>query len=95
MSDLTLMAEYIREAMEAVEDAHQAGEDLREDTNRTSLEAFRIKLLNLQDQLGKIKIVLDNEEAFAMDELMDVLSTVYSDHRADYRRTPRIRNHSD
>jgi hypothetical protein len=35
-------------------------------------------------------MVLDNEEAFAMDELMDAMSKVYSGHRADYRKTPRM-----
>jgi hypothetical protein len=44
----------------------------------------------LEAHLRKLKTVLDNEEAFAMDELMDALSKVYSGHRADHRRTQRM-----
>jgi len=92
MSDLTVMAEYIRDTMESIEGAHHAGNHLREETNHESFEAFRRKMLELHDQLSKIKMILDNEEAYAMDELMDALSSVYSDHRADYRRTPRMKS---
>ena len=44
----------------------------------------------LEGHLGKLKVVLDHEEAFAMDELMDALSKVYSGHRAEHRGTPRM-----
>lgn len=91
MSDLTLIAEYIHDAMEAVDEAHQAGNELREDVNHRAFEAFRIKMAELEDHLKKLKSVLDNEQAYAMDELMDALSAAYSGHRADYRRTPRMR----
>jgi hypothetical protein len=91
MSDMTLIAENIVNAMKAIEDAHQAGKDLREDTNQDAFKAFRAKMLELHEHLAKLKMVLDNEEAYAMDELMDALSLAYSDHRADYRRTPRMR----
>ncbi|MBI5962194.1 MAG: nucleotidyltransferase family protein [Chloroflexi bacterium] len=90
MSDLTLIAEDILNAMQAVEDAHKAAEELRAKTDHAAFDAFRAKMLELQDHLSKLKMVLDNEEAFAMDELMDAMSKVYSGHRADYRRTPRM-----
>ncbi len=90
MSDLTLIAEDILNAMQAVEDAHKAAEELRINTDHAVFDTFRAKMLELQDHLSKLKMVLDNEEAFAMDELMDAMSKAYSNHRANYRRTPRM-----
>ncbi len=91
MSDLTMIAEYIRNAMDAIDETHQASVDLREEANHDKLKAFRAKMAALEEHLEKLKMVLDNEEAYAMDELMDAMSLAYSNHRANYRRTPRMR----
>ncbi|MBI3163594.1 MAG: hypothetical protein HYZ24_02845 [Chloroflexi bacterium] len=90
MSDLTLIAENILDSMRAVEEAHDATQDLREKNDPASFDAFRARMAELREHLSKLKIVLDNEEAFAMDELMDAMSKAYSGRRADYRRTPRM-----
>jgi hypothetical protein len=90
MSEMTLIAENILEAMEAVEEAHKATLDLHENIDQIAFRSFCAKLAVLEDHLSKLKMVLDNEEAYAMDELMDALSKTYSGHRADYRRTPRM-----
>ena len=92
MTDWDEIVENIRSAMEAVDDAHKASESLRQYTNHSTFEAFRQRMKELQSHLAKLKVVLDHEEAFAMDELMDALSKVYSGHRADHRRTPRMDN---
>lgn len=94
MSDMTVIAEYIRRAMDAIDETHKASIELREETNHDNLKAFRAKMAELVEHLSKLKMVLDNEEAYAMDELMDAMSLAYSDHRADYRRTPRMREES-
>jgi ribosomal protein L17 len=91
MSEMTLIAEDILKAMEAVEEAHNATQELRENVDQIAFRSFRAKMAMLEDHLSKLKMVLDNEEAYAMDELMDALSQAYSGHRADYRRTPRMR----
>jgi len=90
MSDLTSIAEYIVNAMHAVEEAHNATQELRAKNNHAAFDAFRARMIELHDHLSKLKMVLDNEEAFAMDELMDAMSKAYSGHRADYRKTPRM-----
>jgi predicted translin family RNA/ssDNA-binding protein len=90
MSDLTQMAEAIHEAMQAVEEAHIASKELREETNHIKFDEFRARMAELHEHLSKLKMILDNEEAYVMDELMDALSKAYSSHRADYRRTPRM-----
>ncbi len=90
MTDWDQVVEYIHNAMEAVDEAHDRTEELRENTNHETFDAFREQMNVLLEHLGKLKMVLDNEEAYAMDELMDALSRVYSGHSADYRRTPRM-----
>lgn len=90
MSDLTMIAEDILEAMHAVEQAHNATQELRENQDHAAFDAFREKMLALAERLSQIKMVLDNEEAFAVDELTDLLSKAYTNHRAEYRRTPRM-----
>lgn len=90
MSDITLIAEDIVNAMHTIDEAHKVAEDLRKSNDHAAFDAFRAKMDELHDHLSKIKMILDNEEAFAMDELMDAMSKAYSDHRADYRRTPRM-----
>ena len=90
MSDLTLMAETIHDTMQAVEEAHHVSEKWKEEANHEKFDEFRAKMAELHEHLSKLKMILDNEEAYAMDELMDALSKAYSDHRADYRRTPRM-----
>jgi hypothetical protein len=90
MSDLTMIAEDIVNAMKRVEEAYHAANQLRENTDHATFDAFRAKMLELHEHLASLKMVLDNEEAFAMDELMEALSKAYSGHGADYRKTPRM-----
>ena len=90
MSDMTLIAEDIVNTMQAVEEAYHASENLRKESDPVAFDAFRAKMLELHDHLSKLKIVLDNEEAFAMDELMDAMTFAYSGHRTEYRKTPRM-----
>ena len=90
MTDWDEIVGYIHNAIEAVDQAHGASESLKLAANHETFEAFRVKMQELEAHLRKLKTVLDNEEAFAMDELMDALSKVYSGHRADHRRTQRM-----
>ncbi|MBI5353351.1 MAG: hypothetical protein HZB50_11990 [Chloroflexi bacterium] len=90
MSDMTLIAEDIINTMKAIDEAHKVAEELRTNNDHATFDAFRAKMDELHDHLSKLKMILDNEEAFAMDELMDAMSNAYSGHRADYRKTPRM-----
>ncbi len=91
MSNLILIAEDILNTMQAIEEAHDATKTLRAKIDPVALSDFRIKMIELQDRLEKLKIVLDNEQAFAMDELVDALSMVYTGHQSEYRKTPRMK----
>ena len=90
MSDLTLIAEDILDAMHATEEAYHATQSLRNNIDPASFDLFRNRMSTLHDRLVKIKMVLDNEEAFAVDELADALSMMNAGHHAEYRRTPRM-----
>jgi len=90
MSDLTLIAEDILDTMHALDEAYHATQELRVKTDYVAFDMFRTKMSELEERLSKLKMVLDNEEAFAMDELADAFSMAYSGHRAEYRRTPRM-----
>ncbi len=90
MTDWDEIIEYIHDAMQAVDAAHSATENLRQDTNHANFDAFRRKMAELQERQRKLQIVLGNEEAYAIDELVDALSLALTGHRAEYRRTPRM-----
>ena len=110
MSDLTLIAEDILNAMQAMDEACHAAkaigkiyqvpqveggsnhiiQTLYEDPKLAAFDLFRDKMTELHERLSKLKIVLDNEEAFAVDELVDALSMANTGHRAEYRKTPRM-----
>jgi len=47
-------------------------------------------MAELTDHLSKLQDILNNEDAFAVDELADALSRIFTGHSADYRRTPRM-----
>jgi len=90
MSELTLVAEDILKAIHAMEDAYHATQALRENTDPSTFDEFRTRMLELHDRLEKLKMVLDNEEAYAVDELADAFSMMNTGHRLEYRRTPHM-----
>lgn len=90
MTDWDEIVGYIARAMDAVSEAHTASLTLQQEANHAAFALFRDRMKVLEEHLQRLKTVLDNEEAFAMDELMDALSRVYSHHAADYRKTPRM-----
>ncbi len=90
MTDWDEMLEYIHNAMQAVNEAHNASEQLKQDTNHQSFRLFVEKMQQLQEHQRQLLQVLGNEEAYAVDELVDALSMVFQGHKAEYRRTPRM-----
>jgi hypothetical protein len=90
MTDWDLMTEYIYNAMHVVEKAHAASRQLRENANPETFDNFRVQLQELTDHLTKLQHVLNNQEAFALDEMADWLSKAFTGHSSPYRRTPRM-----
>jgi hypothetical protein len=83
-------AHRVAEAAEVADEKHSIKQTLHEETNLATFDLFRTKMMELHERLSKLKVVLDNEEAFAVDELVDAISIANTGHRAEYRRTPRM-----
>ena len=90
MTDWNLMTEYIRNAMHVVEKAHVASRQLRENANPETFDSFRAQIEELTRHLTELQTVLNNQEAFALDEVADWLSRAFTGHPSEYRRTPRM-----
>ena len=90
MTDWDLITEYIHNAMQAVDKAHEATNGLRENATAETLDKFREQMAKLTEHLTNLQKVLDNQEAFALEELADRLSTLLGGKRPEYRSTPRM-----
>jgi len=90
MTDWNLITEYIHNAMQAVDRAHEVSNGLREKATPENFDQFRVQMQELTEHLTKLQTVLDNQEAFALDEMADWLSAAFGGKRPDYRRTPRM-----
>ena len=86
MSDLTTMAENIREAVEVMERAQRAAQKLREDTNHATYSAFRVQMETLAQHLTQLRMMLYHEDEMALDELADALAVAFHSHPSDYHR---------
>lgn len=91
MTDWDLMVESIQRAMEAVDEAHEASNELRENVTPETFDQFRAKMDELTKELTQLQTVLENQEAFALDEMADWLSEAFCGSPSEYRRTPRMR----
>ena len=90
MTDWDLITGYIQNAMEAVDKAHEAVNGLRDKPTVQTFDEFRVQMDELSERLTRLQTVLDNQEAFALDEAADWLSQAFSGQLSEYRRTPRM-----
>ena len=90
MTDWDMMTEYIHNAMHVVEKAHVASRQLRENATPETFDNIRTQLQELTGHLTEIQTVLNNQEAFALDEMADWLSKAFTGQPSPYRRTPRM-----
>lgn len=90
MTDWDLMVEYVQRAMDALDKAQDAKNELRKKTTPETFDEFRIKMDELIEHLTRLQTVLDNQEAFALDEMADWLSKAFTGNLSEYRRTPRM-----
>jgi len=86
MSDPTLMAETIRDTIEALERAREVSKELRKQTNHENYSAFRVQMDELSERLRHLKTMLAHEDEMALDELADALSRAFQGQPAEYRR---------
>ena len=91
MTGWDLMLESIRRAMEALDAAHESSNELRKNSTPQTLDQFREAISELTKHLTDLQAVLDQREAFALDELADWLSLAFQGSPSEYRRTPRMK----
>lgn len=90
MTDWDLMTEYIYNTMHVMDKAHVASRQLRENANPETFDNFRAQLQELTKNLTRLQTMLENQEAFALDELTDWLSKAFAGKPSEYRHTPRM-----
>ena len=90
MTDWDLITEYIHNAMQAVDKAHEVSNGLRESATPEAFDEFRSQMNELTEHLTKLQTVLDNQETFALEEMADWLTNAFGGRRPEYRRTPRM-----
>lgn len=90
MTDWDEITEYIHNAMQAVDKAHEATNGLRKNTTPEALDEFRSHMGELAEHLTKLQRVLGHQEAFALEEMADQLSVLLGGKRPEYRSTPRM-----
>lgn len=91
MTDWDLITEYIHNAMQAVDEAHEVSQELRQNATPETFDQFRAQMEELTEHLTKLQTVLENQEAFALDEMADWLSEAFTGNVSEYRRTPRMK----
>lgn len=92
MTDWDQIMEYIHDAMQAVDGAHEATNSLREKATPEVIDQFIVQMSELTEHLTKLQKVLEHQETFALEELADRLSIMLGGRRAEYRSTPRMEN---
>jgi len=90
MTDWDLITEQIRNAMQAVDRAHEASENLRNHTTPETFDEFKSKMQTLSKHLSALKDVMEHSSTYTMDELVDELSQMSTGKPAAYRRTKHI-----
>lgn len=86
MSDLTLIAEYIRDAMQSLERTQETGNGLRERVTRENYAQFRLQMNELHERLRKLNAMLLHEDEMALDELAAALDRAFNLPAPEYRR---------
>ncbi len=89
MAEWDAMAEDIRRALQAVEQACKAGEALKSQPSAQSLRQYQKSLQLLQNTLGTLQHLLTHETTVLGDEINDLLAKLLSGEPAPYRPTPR------
>ena len=90
MTDWNQIVENIQNAMQAVDQAHEASENLRKHVSPDTFDEFKAHMQELCEHLSALKNAMEHSSDYTMDELVDVLSQMYSGKPAAYRRTQRL-----
>jgi hypothetical protein len=81
------MVEHIQAAMQAVDQAHAATENLREKADHEAVENFQRKMKELHHRLEQMQAILAHEDTYTLDELADAVGAALG-NRETYHRIP-------
>ncbi|MCS6992280.1 MAG: hypothetical protein N2117_03100 [Anaerolineales bacterium] len=87
MTERDLMVERIQNAMQALERAHEAKENLKQQANSETLSQFQKEMKRLEEELRLLKQILEHEDTYSMDEIAQALARTLH-QSATYRRIP-------
>jgi len=90
MTDWDLINEYIQRAMHALDKAHEAKNELRENATPEAFDQFRVQMQELTDHLTQLQTILNHSDTYVLNELSDWLSTTFGGHHAEYRNIPHM-----
>jgi hypothetical protein len=90
MTDWDLIVENMQNALQAIDQAHTASENLRNHVSTDTFDEFNTHMQELCERLSSLKKAIEHSSTYSMDELVDVLSQIYSGKPAAYRRTQRL-----
>lgn len=85
MTDWYAMVDGIQAAMQAVDKAHDAAENLREMKNKEAIQKFQAEMAELCKHLEQMKQILAHEDTYTMDELADALSKMLGEGKTYHR----------
>jgi Zn-dependent oligopeptidase len=91
MTDWNLIVEHIQNAMQAVDQAHEASENLRNQATPETFDEFKEQMQELCENLSALKNVMEHTSTYTIDELVDVLSQMSSGKPAAFRRTRHLK----
>lgn len=89
MTDRDRMVEEIHFAMQAVDLAHAAAENLREKADREALERFQKEMKALHQRLEQMQAILAHEDTYTLDELAGAIGATLG-QRETYHRIPPV-----
>ena len=76
--------------MQAVDQAHEASENLRNEATPETFDEFQAHAQELCEHLSALKRVMEHSSTYTMDELIDAVSQMSSGKPAAYRRTQQL-----
>ena len=72
MTDWDLIVEHIQNAMQAVDQAHEASENLRNQATPETFDEFQVQMQELCEHLSALKNVMEHTSTYTMDVKPDV-----------------------
>jgi hypothetical protein len=89
MTDWVTIVEQIQAAMQAMDQAHEISETLREKADREALAKFQAEMQALHDRLEQMLHILTHEGTYMEDEAVEAISAALG-RPSGYHRIPHL-----